>query len=88
MKLLLILSFSFCLIVPAALAESPVAPREAGGWSSLGLEIGVDVLAVTAVIGMILYLRSLLHRRTRDDYIVPLTGVGCTGVCWRVWWCT
>jgi len=37
-----------------------------GGWSSLGMEIGVDVIAVAAVIGLILYLRSLLQRRTNE----------------------
>ena len=48
------------------LAAAPAEARPAGEWSSLGLEIGVDLLAVTAVIALILYLRSLLHRRTTE----------------------
>ena len=66
MKRLLIPFFSFGPVISTALAAPLPDPPPAGGWSSLGLEIGVDLLAVTAVLGLILYLRSLLHRRTSE----------------------
>ncbi|MEO6876670.1 MAG: PAS domain S-box protein [Opitutaceae bacterium] len=66
MKRLLTLSSYLCLLSPVARAQSPSASGAADGWASLGVEIGVKILAGTAVIGMILYLRSLLKRRTSE----------------------
>jgi PAS domain S-box-containing protein len=53
-------------LLAATLVPPEVPEHAAGGWSSLGMEIGVDILAVTAVIALILYLRSLLQRRTTE----------------------
>ena len=57
--------FFVLLLVAFRAGAAPVAEaREPGNWSSLGLEVGVDILAVTAVVALILYLRTLLQRRT------------------------
>ena len=46
-----------------AVLSAAVEASGAWEWSSIGLEIGVDLVAVAA---LILYLRSLLHRRTSE----------------------
>ena len=57
--------FSVLLLVKSRASAAPVADaRELGNWSSLGLEVAVDILVVTAVVALILYLRTLLQRRT------------------------
>lgn len=66
MKHFLTLFFSFSLLVSPALAAPAADARNPAGWTALGLEIALDVLAATAVIALLLYLRSLLQRRTSE----------------------
>ena len=58
--------FHFWPVMAAAVAAPAADLPASGAWSSLSLEIGVDLLAVAAVTGLILYLRSLLVRRTSE----------------------
>jgi PAS domain S-box-containing protein len=66
MKRLLLPFFGLLLVRPAAQAGPLPDPRGAGGWSSFGVEIGVDLLVVAGVLGLIFYLRNLLQRRTTE----------------------
>ena len=66
MKRLLLPFFGLLLVRPAAQAGPLPDPRDAGGWSSFGVEIGVDLLVVAGVLGLIFYLRNLLQRRTTE----------------------
>ena len=54
------------MLVSPALAAPAADARNPAGWTALGLEIALDVLAATAVIALLLYLRSLLQRRTSE----------------------
>ena len=56
----------FRAVLAAAGTALPVDAPGAGEWTSIGLELGVDLLAVAAVMTLILYLRNLLHRRTLE----------------------
>jgi PAS domain S-box-containing protein len=64
-RLLLPISLSG-LVVSTALASPVPDPRDANAWLSLGMDYSVRLVVVVAAVGLILYLRSLLGRRTSE----------------------
>ncbi len=66
MKRLSIWSSSLGLAVPVARAGTLPGSRGAGGWASPELQLGLELLLVAAVLGLIVYLRRTLVRRTRE----------------------
>ena len=66
MKRLLLPIFLSSLVVSTALARPAPDPRDASAWLSLGMEYGASLVVVVAAVGLILYLRSLLGRRTSE----------------------